>query len=993
MAVQQPVERAYVPEMLTASPNAFRARKSLPHPQAQPQKRDIDAFVNEGRDHSTSPKALKRTDGKPMPGTFPAVGLESSLPPTPPHHKLDQIRSASSPIRLPYLNGTHASQRRSLSSGDGHRAHGLQSPGVSPPAPAGRDLPVRPPLGTFSPSSRADSFRTAREEQYPSDDEEQGDHVQDGFSGAVKPPQEEANKDRGLGLDFERDDDSTPTPKKLRQAAMRNGNGRMHPESTSANSVPNREWDTNMMRNVTVRRKKRPVIPQHILLEDEERVAAREIVPKLFNGSSEEEEGSEPLTPSNDHFAQTMPSAQRSEERPKRYSGSSHTSTVLEALIVPTSPPRRRALRHVSKTLSLRSDDGPSRPRSSSNHALTASDELSAHQLHDRLRAEHFNRVNGIYTPDPSGPTPPIALKHHAESRSLRADGGSSGSFRHRRASDGMQTSSPQSHRYRTASGGHSHRSSSGSVDFPHRLSFVSGAEPKHVKYDAAAKRMSNHPDPVDSQLTRAATRKALQRMDSSGGTIDARPSSFPREIPRSVPNTASMVHYPREGENAREEEARPDPAVDTSEKALPISMRKTSIDHTQSEPHHLADSIPRVSFDQSTIATSELHRASNASNLRADSEHANARHIFAQSTPFSQVSEHEIGEANAITIYPHNNNSLLVVQQVARPSGVQKQTEEAHSIPGWPTLTVQPATPPQQFSAVNVDSPLKNPREPPLPPIINIHPATPASELETSPLDDVKAPPGSKTPVRSMSLKEKARRYSDNMMRPIVTRTSSLRRSYYRRSRAPRSGAPRDSVREGKAENTGLHPFWQPRGFWDEYSDSDSESDWGEPEPAGGSKRLPAGGDTTTLGEPKGLAKVLDRTGFSRGFLIGNSLGLERAGTNKKKPMIQLPVGLGQRTSGRVVMKRNSQGTLHTIGSESLRSARVVKRVSVESLRELSGSKQRKAWDPRNWQVQYVGVGGMRDMWRQKQAEKRRRELKGKIGMRYSIEGAPTSN
>jgi hypothetical protein len=89
------------------------------------------------------------------------------------------------------------------------------------------------------------------------------------------------------------------------------------------------------------------------------------------------------------------------------------------------------------------------------------------------------------------------------------------------------------------------------------------------------------------------------------------------------------------------------------------------------------------------------------------------------------------------------------------------------------------------------------------------------------------------------------------------------------------------------------------------------------------------------------------------------------------------------------VAIKRNSQGTLHTIGSESMRSARVAKR-SVESLRQISGGKRKKAWNPRNWQVQYVGVSGMRDLWRQKQAEKRRRELKEKIGIRYSVENAP---
>jgi hypothetical protein len=90
--------------------------------------------------------------------------------------------------------------------------------------------------------------------------------------------------------------------------------------------------------------------------------------------------------------------------------------------------------------------------------------------------------------------------------------------------------------------------------------------------------------------------------------------------------------------------------------------------------------------------------------------------------------------------------------------------------------------------------------------------------------------------------------------------------------------------------------------------------------------------------------------------------------------------------------MKRNSQGTLQSIGSESLRSIRLARR-SMESLRQSADSSSRKAWDPRNWQVQYVGVGGMRDLWKQKQAEKRRKELKEKIGIRYSVENAPTTN
>ncbi|KAH8719375.1 hypothetical protein GQ44DRAFT_712293 [Phaeosphaeriaceae sp. PMI808] len=98
------------------------------------------------------------------------------------------------------------------------------------------------------------------------------------------------------------------------------------------------------------------------------------------------------------------------------------------------------------------------------------------------------------------------------------------------------------------------------------------------------------------------------------------------------------------------------------------------------------ADEHGRFSFDRSSTRTDE---------------HAMARHLFAQTTPFSQFSDTpiEASEATAVSIYPHNNHSLLVVQQVSGPGAV--------------------------------DSPLKNPRPPPEPPVIKFIPPTPAEELE----------------------------------------------------------------------------------------------------------------------------------------------------------------------------------------------------------------------------------------------------------------------
>jgi hypothetical protein len=60
-----------------------------------------------------------------------------------------------------------------------------------------------------------------------------------------------------------------------------------------------------------------------------------------------------------------------------------------------------------------------------------------------------------------------------------------------------------------------------------------------------------------------------------------------------------------------------------------------------------------------------------------------------------------------------------------------------------------------------------------------------------------------------------------------------------------------------------------------------------------------------------------------------------------------------------------------------------------LESLSRKSQGKV-KRWNPKNWRVHYVGVGGMRDMWKEKQASKRRQKLRDSIGVRYMVEGAP---
>ncbi|KAG9874704.1 hypothetical protein KCV02_g22291, partial [Aureobasidium melanogenum] len=150
----------------------------------------------------------------------------------------------------------------------------------------------------------------------------------------------------------------------------------------------------------------------------------------------------------------------------------------------------------------------------------------------------------------------------------------------------------------------------------------------------------------------------------------------------------------------------------------------------------------------------------------------------------------------------------------------------------------------------VEVDSPLRNPRtapQPPRLPAVIVSPATPSSQFRKTP-----SPPS--PPLRRPSLVEKARSAS---------------------SQRPKSQQDRDTT---------LHPFWRPRGFWDDFTDSEEE-EYSDDE-------LPLGGDTSDVQSlesieqnrgwrPKRLSVRLPGFRGQGGFMLGNSLGIDRHGTN----------------------------------------------------------------------------------------------------------------
>ncbi|KAJ8106268.1 hypothetical protein OPT61_g9648 [Boeremia exigua] len=167
----------------------------------------------------------------------------------------------------------------------------------------------------------------------------------------------------------------------------------------------------------------------------------------------------------------------------------------------------------------------------------------------------------------------------------------------------------------------------------------------------------------------------------------------------------------------------------------------------------------------------------------------------------------------------------------------------------------------------------------------------------------------------------------------------------------------------------------------------------------------LPSGGDTSDIEDPEPepyprrrntLRKRLTN-GFQPGFLIGNSLGVERHGTNRRRHHDTLPPHFpsNPRTSQhssapRVLvqsptlpLRPQNSGVRKSGSRSSLRSAasfeRPLRRQSWRNGKSIPGLK--------GYQVQYIGVSGIKDRLKERTAEKRRDKIRKSIGSRYYVE------
>jgi hypothetical protein len=1132
-----------------ASPN-FRSHKSLPRrrdelysitPAAVPLKADLPCS-----DDETESQVSSENHTLPRESPLSLNGAESGLPPTPPSN-LQEDRPPSTFSLPPYADGVVTSlmsKKSGLSTPVNARSP--PTPDPSPPRTTeSMTLPERPLIFAY-PSSRADSFKTAREDLTSSEN---------GLSRSTTPfatplremPSSPPQPDRlsvvredghGLGLAFEREDnDATPTDRTRHElSAVAVDNGREEIQDTPeprVEDIPNREWDTNLMRNVTIRRKTKPS-PRKPSVAPASPTVGSTSTPRRTTSLRDRVEASKnsPHTPSFETFAQTIgwpaepahsaPKDQSRDVDTKRFSTASMNSTVVEAMVIVTPPRQRRALRHSGKNLAYRAASDSSVEHASgvySSRNSVHSGDIPLHRLVHKTASINGRQSRASVVSSAPGVdryASPISIRKRGEDRSASTLAHQQSVRNVLQPAADIMSRNSLSRPYSSERSYHKRIASAPEVVrrrnyTPEPRSFLELSPPisptdtndsslssplNERRINSTSSHKPYEPSPLvpklemerqssnDSKNT-LNTNKSLPRLPiqpttelpvQEASSLQQSAKSTENQIPTSRQDAVISPDIPYPSHVAFLESPPPPQREPSSETVTTvrrgsISIRERSEERkrsltsqdrkslsrtstpgegllrptpdrqpTEELPHHSyewnsmrADGTRRVSFDSSTIQSGE---------------HAMARHLYAQTTPFSQISAIsdtpiEVSEATTVSIYPHNNHSLLVVQQLSRAStlpaesrqiieGVHYTTSESphHDIsatppfvdadehqqlpqPQGPALTFEPSTPPMQLvlpdSGISgVDSPLTNPRPPPQPPIIQFIPPTPMEELERqlAPSPSGSHRPGppkhsnslpQRHPQRRMSLVQRARRYSGNIISPFLARASSGRGQHASVSH-PHENPRIPSVGD---DDGSLHPFWRPRGFWDGFEDSDSDSD----------DALPQGGDTSDVEDyepeptPRKMVQLQRRltNGFKRdnggGFLIGNSVGIERSGTNKRRPHI-LPPAKRVSTEPKVIVQPATLQPISTrFGSHS---PRVEKRTSKTSLqsshsgsasgyetrrRERKGWKQGKSIPGLGMQVQYIGISGVKERLKERKAEKRRDSIRKSIGSRYYVE------
>ena len=341
-----------------------------------------------------------------------------------------------------------------------------------------------------------------------------------------------------------------------------------------------------------------------------------------------------------------------------------------------------------------------------------------------------------------------------------------------------------------------------------------------------------------------SSTKRLSKTFSVTSRQQSSRPTTAPEEaksyfdIPLRDRRTVSVVIQqarPLKPEDNVDEDLASPPATQVSDlSAPPISSlsRTTSVTSGGMIAQHLPADPPNQRHGAvSSPDTQESHHPSSDPAVTGDWSAFRPRSALV--TPFSLRSAHsstpgtlEVNEAIALSIHPHTNKSILVIQEIASKDDSKPREQStivagnaSIAIPGALTPLIHRPSPPRQ-----TDSPLQNPRDPPRPPeFIKIIPPTPANATSSS--EDTRI--GRNAPARPNRISAPFSIIKDAMS---TRRLSETFRSPLARNLSLRiPGAHRRySFAEVDERETRLHPSWRPRRYFDGTNESDSDSEFG---------------------------------------------------------------------------------------------------------------------------------------------------------------------
>ncbi|KAE8388414.1 hypothetical protein BDV23DRAFT_158980 [Aspergillus alliaceus] len=437
------------------------------------------------------------------------------------------------------------------------------------------------------------------------------------------------------------------------------------------------------------------------------------------------------------------------------------TSSTIEVMIVDTPEPYKPSLRHTEKRVSLRSASSPV-PRSERGSLVSNPD--SQHRLvHKVARISENDRKS-------------IASEMSISEGSIHGAGGPQP---HVEVVPVVVI--PERHSSLRSSTSTSRKpSSASSQPSSRRTRTRSGSRPESFDRPPQKRRtLSNSSAP------------SHQDTDSRGRSV-GRPA---------IPPRSSSLSAPTSQNNSRAASITSDTSSRNHPSAIETETQTRPPEPSMPEPAKVSHVRGRSDIPDVVKTQSILIGVEDMAHLRSPSG------AFTQgSIPSSSPGLVEINEATMVAFSLHNNESVLLVnpQRQPAPHGLGLRMEYQDNLAN-PEL-------PQGSEQYEVNSPLQNPRQPPEPPVCKIIPPTPVNEADRDPERDTRTGETGEHPARRFGSVRRPWK-----LRPRSDSFNSIARSFSVTSAKNRMA--------GKDLDGKLHPFWRPRRFWEDTSESEDQS------------------------------------------------------------------------------------------------------------------------------------------------------------------------